>query len=193
MQTTTQQTTFERIAQMEALYNDLMQDYYSLVLPFGLRDIPEETSTKATEVMNHACNVLDKLKKMMVDAGVTPVALPPKSNAKLLQEHANTPEFRASVLVYCDIAEKDMTEFMVQEVFFFLEEHDSSRKAEMIDRTDFWVWVFNRVHPVNISVVAMALGGVLDKMILRQHLYQGIQRRFNSMETYSNYLLTFPK
>jgi hypothetical protein len=86
-----------------------------------------------------------------------------------------------------------MSEFIAQEVFFFLEENDAQRKGAMLDSIKFWAWVYGRLHPVNISIVAMGLNGTKDPMILRQQWKQGVSRRLASYETSVSYLHHFPK
>lgn len=198
MQNTTQQpkeNMLERIAKMEALYHDLMEQYQGIVLPWGLgHGMPEEESNKATETMNHACAVLEKLHTMMDEAGVNRQLLPaPKGNAQLMQQHANTPEFRESIAIICGLTELEFTERVLAEAIFFLQENDPKREDTMIGDIAFIGWVMTRLHPVCVSVAAIALHGEKDKMILRAHLCQGIERRFASYETYQNYLFTFPK
>ncbi len=42
------------LASLKRLYKELMQGYYDIVLPYGLKPIPPELSAQATEFMKSA-------------------------------------------------------------------------------------------------------------------------------------------
>lgn len=58
----------ERIRKLDALYKELMDEYQSMVLPYGIgHDMPEEVRKEASEVFNHAYAVLTELRKLSND------------------------------------------------------------------------------------------------------------------------------
>lgn len=73
----------QTIKSMEALWGDLMGEYFAIVQKYGLGyTMPKDESDKASEIMNHAEEVRKQINDMKKKAGIKVTRKKPESNAK---------------------------------------------------------------------------------------------------------------
>jgi hypothetical protein len=180
----------QRIASLRRLRGDLTREYNEIVLPWGLgHDMPENTSKKATEIMEHASKIQAQIEALEKEIGIESKTNIPEPNARPVSTVEFHWNYEAGFEDLVTAAACRM-QWTYEQLSNYIENMGSEwidqyapQAAHLLTEQEFWLFISKRIR----TVLAKLMGDVTEETTdssFRRQVRQQIRFYLFSSETY---------